>query len=132
MSKKAARQEETSQDKPEGNDAESLFVLGMRYSSGRDVEQDLVIAHKWFNIAAMMGHEGALDARAELAREMTTEQVAEAQRQARAWLWSRNAPAEQPQATSEQTATIPIRPIYVRRRAEAMRAAKAYTRAVSA
>jgi TPR repeat protein len=74
MSEKAARQDEASQGNPvSDNDADSLFDLGMRYSAGRDVEQDLVTAHKWFNLAAMMGHEGALDARAGLAREMTAE-----------------------------------------------------------
>lgn len=133
MSKKAACQEGTSQDQPDGGNAESLFEQGMRYSTGRGVEQDMVTAHKWFNLAAMMGHEGALSARADLAREMTTEQVADAQRQARAWLWSRNAPTPaEPKPTEIPAGAIPIRPLYVRRRAEAMRSAKAYTRAVTA
>src|SRR5687767_9050007 len=70
------------------DDANALYVLGTRYSTGRDVEQDLISAHKWFNLAAMMGHEEARLARAELAREMSVADVAEAQRQARAWLWS--------------------------------------------
>jgi uncharacterized protein len=72
-----------------GDDAGALYALGTRYSTGRDVEQDLVSAHKWFNLAAMMGHEEARVARGELAREMSSADVAEAQRQARAWLWSR-------------------------------------------
>jgi TPR repeat protein len=78
------------------DDANALFILGTRYSTGRDVQHDLVAAHKWFNLAAMMGHEEARINRAELAREMSTADVAEAQRQARAWLWSRaqNKPAE--------------------------------------
>jgi TPR repeat protein len=138
MSKTIASQDGTSQEAAAGNDAESLFELGMRHSTGRGVDQDMVTAHKWFNLAAMMGHEGALASRADLAREMTTEQVAEAQRQARAWLWSsRNAPAAAEPKPAEgqqqqQPAAIPIRPLYVRRRAEAMRSAKAYTRAVTA
>jgi uncharacterized protein len=69
-------------------DASALYVLGTRYSTGRDVEHDLISAHKWFNLAAMMGHEEARLARAELAREMSAADIAEAQRQARAWLWS--------------------------------------------
>ena len=73
----------------QADDAGALYVLGTRYSTGRDVEQDLISAHKWFNLAAMMGHDEARLARAELAREMSTADVAEAQRQARAWLWSR-------------------------------------------
>jgi TPR repeat protein len=71
------------------DDANALFILGTRYSTGRDVQHDLIAAHKWFNLAAMMGHEEARINRAELAREMSTADVAEAQRQARAWLWSR-------------------------------------------
>lgn len=70
-----------------GDDADALFVLGTRYSNGRDVEHDLIAAHKWFNLAAMMGHEEARLSRAELAREMTSAQIAEAQRHAREWLW---------------------------------------------
>lgn len=49
---------------------------------------DLVTAHKWFNLAAMLGHAEARLYRAELAQEMTTEEVAEAQRQAREYLSS--------------------------------------------
>lgn len=112
-----------------GDDADALFVLGNRYSTGRDVEQDLIAAHKWFNLAAMMGHDGAFAARADLAGEMTSEQVAEAQRQARAWLWNRNAP----QHPAEQAAkAAAVRPIYVRRRAQAMRSAKSFARVVVA
>jgi hypothetical protein len=70
-------------------DAGALYILGTRYSTGRDVEQDLIAAHKWFNLAAMMGHDEARACRAELAREMSAADIAEAQRQARAWLWNR-------------------------------------------
>jgi uncharacterized protein len=70
-------------------DSGALYILGTRYSTGRDVEQDLIAAHKWFNLAAMMGHEEARICRAELAREMSAADIAEAQRQARSWLWDR-------------------------------------------
>jgi TPR repeat protein len=70
-------------------DANALYILGTRYATGRDVEQNLISAHKWFNLAAMMGHEEARHQRAELAREMGAADVAEAQRQAREWLWQR-------------------------------------------
>ena len=66
--------------------ADVLFELGMRYCIGRDVTQDYVTAHKWFNLAALKGSEDARCYRRELAVEMTPDQVAEAQRQARAWL----------------------------------------------
>ncbi len=58
----------------------------MMYCIGRDVPQDYVTAHKWFNLAAMKGSEDARLYRRELATEMTPAQVAEAQRQARAWM----------------------------------------------
>lgn len=58
----------------------------MLYATGRDVDVDLVTAHKWFNLSAARGNEAARDYRLELAREMTTDQIAEAQRQAREWL----------------------------------------------
>jgi hypothetical protein len=58
---------------------------------------------------------------------MSSEQIAEAQRQARAWLWNRDAPSGQ-QSDAKNT---PARPVYVRRKAEAMRAAKAYFRVVA-
>jgi len=65
---------------------DALFELGMLYATGRDVDADLVAAHKWFNLAAARGNRSALSYRLELAREMSSEQVAEAQKLAREWL----------------------------------------------
>jgi TPR repeat protein len=65
---------------------DALFELGMLYATGRDIDADLVSAHKWFNLAAARGNASALRHRVELAREMTADQVAEAQRLAREWL----------------------------------------------
>ena len=64
---------------------DALFELGMLYATGRDVAADLVAAHKWFNLAAARGN-AAMKRRVELAREMSGEQIAEAQRLAREWL----------------------------------------------
>jgi TPR repeat protein len=64
---------------------EVFFELGMTYSTGREGKTDLVEAHKWFNLAAMHGYEAAATFRQEVAREMTREAVAEAQRAARSW-----------------------------------------------
>ena len=77
---------EFSQITPNAATADVLFELGMMYCIGRDVTQDYVTAHKWFNLAALKGSEDARCYRRELAMEMTPDQVAEAQRQARAWL----------------------------------------------
>ncbi len=68
------------------NSADALFELGMKYCLGRDVLQNNIEAHKWFNISAMKGNEPAKLYRCEIATEMTTSEVAEAQRQARAML----------------------------------------------
>ena len=65
---------------------DALFELGMLYATGRDVDADLVSAHKWFNLAAARGNASALTYRVELAREMSADQVAEAQKLAREWL----------------------------------------------
>jgi hypothetical protein len=46
----------------------------------------LVAAHKWFNIAVARGHRPAVERRAELAQEMSTTEIAAAQREARLWL----------------------------------------------
>jgi uncharacterized protein len=65
---------------------EALYDLGILYSTGQGVDMDYVEAHKWFNLAALRGVNEARDWRAEIAREMSMDDIAEAQRQARAWL----------------------------------------------
>lgn len=66
--------------------ADTLFQLGLRYSSGREVDVDLVTAHKWFNLATTRGHTAARTYRAEVAGDMTRGEIAKAQRMAREWL----------------------------------------------
>ena len=71
----------------EQGDPDALYELGVAYSAGSDgVDLDLVQAHKWFNLAALNGSKRAQESRAEIAEEMTAREIAEAQRQARAWL----------------------------------------------
>lgn len=66
--------------------AEACYGLGVDYSVGRHgADIDLIEAHKWFNLAAMSGDRRALADRAEVAAEMSAWEIAEAQRQARAW-----------------------------------------------
>ncbi len=68
-------------------DVEALFELGVTYSTGRGgIMVDLIEAHKWFNLAALNGSSRGQECRAEIADEMTAREIAEAQRQARAWL----------------------------------------------
>jgi uncharacterized protein len=70
----------------ETNGSDALFELGLLYASGLDIASDVVAAHKWFNLAAVRGNPAALIHRKELAREMSSAQIAEAQRLAREWL----------------------------------------------
>ncbi|MEM1140384.1 MAG: SEL1-like repeat protein [Pseudomonadota bacterium] len=68
---------------------EALYNLGIQYSTGQGVDLDYIEAHKYFNLAALKGNDEARSWRSQLAEEMTPAQVAEAQRQARAWLQNR-------------------------------------------
>lgn len=68
--------------------ADALYNLGLAYSTGQGVRVDLIAAHKWFNLAAQKGFNAAKSWRAQLAREMSASQIAEAQRLAREWLVS--------------------------------------------
>lgn len=77
---------ETSVLSPLTASAEACLAMGMKYCIGHGVTANNVEAHKWFNIAAMKGNEKARSYRLELAREMSASEVAEAQRQARAFL----------------------------------------------
>jgi uncharacterized protein len=72
---------------------QAYFELGMAYSTGTDgVDIDMIEAHKWFNLAALAGvREGSL-LRTEIASEMARSEIAQAQRQARAWIAGLNAP----------------------------------------
>ncbi|MBC7831672.1 MAG: sel1 repeat family protein [Hyphomicrobium sp.] len=69
-----------------GSTPDALFQLGLMYCVGRDVDIDLVEAHKWFNLAAMRGNDDAKRYRFEISREMSKPQISRAQRLAREWI----------------------------------------------
>ena len=72
--------------KPDAS-GDELFRLGLLYSTGQGgAPVDYVSAHMLFNLAAMRGSVEAKVYRKELSEEMASEDVAEAQRQAREWL----------------------------------------------
>lgn len=71
---------------PNAMSADVMFELGMMYCIGREVPQDFIAAHKWFNLAALRGSDAAKEYRCEISREMSAPQIAEAQRQARHWM----------------------------------------------
>ena len=68
-------------------DITAYFDLAVAFSTGsHGVEYDLIEAHKWFNLAAVAGHDDAQVCRADISEEMTAREIAEAQRRAREWI----------------------------------------------
>jgi uncharacterized protein len=65
---------------------EAFYELGLMYAAGRAVPLDRVTAHKWFNVAVAQGYRAAATMRTEMAQEMTQEEIAAAQREARLFL----------------------------------------------
>jgi hypothetical protein len=76
----------TSLTMPSLEEGTTFFELGMKYASARSGPADLVAAHKWFNVAVARGCRTAANLRSELAREMSAEEIAAAQREARLFL----------------------------------------------
>ena len=62
--------------------------LGVLYDRGEGVEQDNVSAHMWYNISAANGNATGAKLRDFVAKELTPDQIAEAQRRARACMAS--------------------------------------------
>jgi clan AA aspartic protease (TIGR02281 family) len=72
--------------------------LGLMYANGHGVPQDYVTAHMWLNLAAARGYKGAAQHRDKIAAQMTSAQIAEAQKLDREWLQKINAaPMQAPQ-----------------------------------
>jgi TPR repeat protein len=73
-------------DRRAGQDDAGTFVeLGLSCTVGRSVPVDFVAAHKWFNLAAMLGNAEATRLRHEIAAQMSCAEITAAQRAARAW-----------------------------------------------
>ena len=76
----------------ERGDPQAQYNLGLSYAKGEGVSQDNISAHVWFNIAASRfagadatGRNLAISNRDVVAKEMTSEEIAEAQKRARDW-----------------------------------------------
>ena len=65
---------------------EAQFDLGIRYQQGYGVPEDIVLSYMFYNLAAAQGHEISLRYKNGHEREMTREQIAEAQRLSREWI----------------------------------------------
>lgn len=73
----------------EQGNGEAQANLGMMYGKGLGIIQDYVVAHMWSNLSASTGNKDARRNRDILARRMTPDQIAEAQRLAREWMAER-------------------------------------------
>ncbi len=62
-----------------------MYALGQAFATGLGVDQDVVKAHAFFNLAATLEHPNAAAARNALEEQMTPEQVKAAQQRAKAW-----------------------------------------------
>ncbi len=69
----------------DADDGRAMLEIGRAHLQGLGVLQDFVEAHKWFNLAASRGVEGALEERDALGERMTAEDLAKAQDLARQW-----------------------------------------------
>jgi len=66
-------------------EAKAQFYLGMQSAYGEGGPMDLVQAHMWYSLAAGNGNAHAPGYLDDVARQMTTAQIAEAQKRAREW-----------------------------------------------
>jgi TPR repeat protein len=66
--------------------APAQINLGVMYANGQGVLQDYVMAHMYWNIAAVSGHKSAIKNRGIVEKNMTSSQLAESQELAREWM----------------------------------------------
>ena len=69
----------------EKGDATAQMNLGLLYSQGRGVPRDYVQAYMWLSLASATGHANADKQRDTISEQMTSEQLAEAEKLASAW-----------------------------------------------
>ena len=65
--------------------ADAQHKLGVMYDNGEGVPKSIVDAYFWGNLAAAQGHADAETNKAIIEKQMTREQIAEAQRRSAAW-----------------------------------------------
>ena len=65
---------------------EAQFKLGLMYYKGRGAPEDDVVAYMWWNLSAAQGHKDAKNNKDIICKDMTREQIAEAQKMSREWL----------------------------------------------
>jgi TPR repeat protein len=63
--------------------ADAEYDVALMYATGHGAPQDNVLAHMWFNLAALHGNRHARDERRDIAYDMSEAEVSTAQRLAR-------------------------------------------------
>ncbi len=69
----------------ERGDDRAQYWLGIMYVEGKGVPKDHVRAYLWLGLAALQGNRGARVGRDGIAKRMTAEQIAEAERLLAGW-----------------------------------------------
>jgi TPR repeat protein len=64
-------------------DASAQLNLGLLHGDGQGVAQDYKKSHMWLNLAAVKGNKTSVNARDDVAKRMTPQQIGEAQEMAR-------------------------------------------------
>ena len=103
----------------DADDGRAMLEIGRAYLQGLGVLQDFVEAHKWFNLAASRGVEGALEERNALGERMTADDLAQAQDLARQWRPGGDA-AESATASKKTPSAAPKPPPEAIREAQAL------------
>ena len=67
----------------EQGDASAQSNLGTMYANGQGVVQNYVKAHSWYNLSAVSGNAMAIENRDSVAKQMTPQQIGDAQKLAR-------------------------------------------------
>ncbi|EKD27083.1 MAG: Sel1 protein [uncultured bacterium] len=67
-----------------GNDIAQMR-LGWMYKKGIGVNKDLILAHMWYDLSSSNGAEKVLEAKEQLAKQMTPQQVEQAKKMANEW-----------------------------------------------
>ena len=82
--------------------ARAQFKLGAMYAIGEGVAEDFILSYKWSNLAAAKGIEKAKNLKITLRTQMSSSQIAEAQR------LSREMSPNQRGRVSKKTVTLPV------------------------
>jgi TPR repeat protein len=67
------------------NNAEAQYTLGLAYFLGKGVREDRVMAYMWCNLAAAQDFQKAAELRDNLAKEMSSQQISDAQKLSAEW-----------------------------------------------